>query len=104
MKIIVPTNDKINIAEEFEKCSYFSIISAGNGFIDFLELRQNPLNLDPTNQNNVEPIVNLLSDCQVVICRSISKELIEKFKETNIKVMKTLEENIRKAITNLICR
>lgn len=104
MRIIIPSNDKIKISEDFLGASYYLIVSAGNGYIDFLETRQNPALNISDGQQKIDTLFNYLCDCQVIICKNIPKELSAKFKEMNIKVMKTIEENIRKAITNLICR
>ncbi len=104
MRIILPTNDKIKISEDFIHSTFFIVVNAGNGYIDFLETRQNPLTEIKDSQQQIETLFNYLCDSQVIICKSIPKELSEKFKSMEIKVMKTMEENIRKAITNLICR
>ncbi len=104
MRIIIPSNDKISISENFLKSRYFLVVSAGNGYIDFLETRQNTVSDNPDENQQIDSLFNYLCDCQVVICKSIPKDLSVKFKGMNIKVMKTMEENIRKAITNLICR
>lgn len=104
MKIIIPSNDKIQISENFLQAAYFIVVSAGNGYIDFLETRQNPLPRNSDEKQQTDALVNYLCDCQIIICKNIPKELSVKFKSMNIKVMKTIEENIRKAITNLICR
>lgn len=104
MRIIIPSNDKISISEDFVSSKYFIVVNAQNGYIDFLEMRQNPAGKSVELNDKIEGLFNYLCDSQVIICRSIPKELLLKFKEMNIKVMKTLEENIRKAVTNLICR
>lgn len=104
MRIIIPSNDKVKISEEFLMSNYFLVVRAGNGYIDFLETRQNPILNNPIEQQQIDFLFNYLCDCQIIICKSIPKELSDKFKGMNIKVMKTMEENIRKAITNLICR
>lgn len=104
MRIIIPTNDRIKISEKFEIAKYFLVVSAGNGYIDFLETRQNTVIDNHDENQQIDSLFNYLCDCQVIICKSIPKDLSVKFKGMNIKVMKTLEENIRKAITNLICR
>lgn len=104
MRIIIPSNDKIHISEDFITSKLFLVANAGNGYIDFLEIRQNPIVINQNNANQIDMLFNFLCDCQVIICRNIPKELSTRFKAMDIKVMKTMEENIRKAITNLICR
>jgi len=104
MKIIIPSNDKIHISEDFVSAMFFLVAKAVNGYIDYLEIRQNPTLTNQNKSDSIDILFNYLCDCQVIICRNIPKELSTRFKLMDIKVMKTMEENIRKAITNLICR
>lgn len=104
MRIVVPSNDKIRISDDFLSAMFFLVAQAGNGYIDFVEIRQNPITKNENVADTIELLFNYLCDCQVIICRNIPKELSTRFKSMDIKVMKTMEENIRKAITNLICR
>jgi predicted Fe-Mo cluster-binding NifX family protein len=105
-KIAIPSKDKVNIAEEFALAPFFLIFEIGNGVINNHEIRKNPISPETeTSSQEINSIVyNFLCDCNIIMCRKISKDLSDSFKESGIQVMKTLEMSARKGIINTICR
>lgn len=100
MKVAIPTNDKIKIAPSVIDCKGFLVYEIDNhNLVDFEYREQNSINL-PKNQS----IVKLLEDCNSMICTKIEPSIKESLKSANKQILKTLEDNAKKALINLMCR
>lgn len=100
MKVAIPTNDQIKIAPTLINCKGFLVYEIDNhNLVDF-EFREN-------QQNNGNPeidVMNILSDCKSIICTKIEPTIKENLKKSNKQILRTLEENAKKALINLMCR
>ena len=100
MKVAIPTNDKIKIAPSVIECQGFLVYEIDNHNLLNFEFREkNSINL-PKEQ----AIVKLLEDCNSMICTKIEPSIKEKLKSSNKQILRTLEENAKKALINLMCR
>lgn len=106
MKVAIPTDDKVKIAQNIEECQGFLIFEAGNENVRLIEFRKNPLQNGEhyTENEKNKALFNLLCDNEVVICHKIDKDLSDMLKSTGIKIYKTLETIAFRGIINTICR
>jgi predicted Fe-Mo cluster-binding NifX family protein len=106
MKILIPSNDKKQIAEIFEQANYFIFYEAGKGIVKIIEERKNPIkeNFNKSEDEQIEQLYNFLCDCEIIICKKIHPKLSTKFKSSNTLILKTLETNSKTSIINMVCR
>lgn len=82
-RIAVGTDDKVNLCDKhFGMSKYFAIydINDNDNYIR-IEERENPYFGDKHKHAETEEIMNVLSDCQVLIGKSMGKESQKKIKE-----------------------
>jgi hypothetical protein len=121
MEVIIPTNDSINIAPEFEEASGFRLLTIINGSI-----KSDSLSVDKSNfVNNTFPflkdrkeikepdapeLINPANNSKnplyqkFVIVSNVSPESERKLNENNFIVLKTMEINIINAVMHHIER
>ncbi len=100
MKVAIPTNDKIKIAPSVIECKGFLVYEIDDhNLVDF-EFRE----LNSTKVPKEQSIINLLEDCNSMICTKIEPSIKESLKNANKQILRTLEENAKKALINLMCR
>jgi len=100
MKVAIPTNDKIKIAPSVIECKGFLVYEIDDhNLVDF-EFRE----LNSINVPKEQSIINLLEDCNSMICTKIEPSIKESLKNANKQILRTLEENAKKALINLMCR
>jgi len=100
MKVAIPTNDKIKIAPSVIECKGFLVYEIDDhNLVDF-EFRE----LNSINVSKEQSIINLLEDCNSMICTKIEPSIKESLKNANKQILRTLEENAKKALINLMCR
>ncbi len=104
MKILIPSNDKTNIADNFIEAKYYLIFEAGNGFVKLSETRVNPYSAEEMETDKISKIFDFVCDCDNIICHQISKELSDKLKSIKIVIMKTKEIETQRGIVNTFCR
>ena len=112
MRLLIPTNDGINISPDFDKATSFRFIKLINGFIKDdqlmdssdktrkgLHLIQGTMFKDSCdeNTNNTDPELT-----QIVITREISKDSEASLLNHNCKVFHSEEANIINAIINYL--
>jgi hypothetical protein len=119
MEMIIPTNDSINIAPEFEEASGFRFLTIINGSIKSDSLNQDKSdfvnNIFPfltakkaTEEPNATETVNPGSVCRnplyqkYVLVSAISQESERELSENNFVVLKTTEVNIINAVMHHI--
>ncbi len=100
MKVAIPTNDQIKIAPSVLNCKGFLVYEIDDHNLVDYEFREQPAIRTPK-----EPaILNLLSDCNSMICTKIEPSIKDNLKSSNKQILRTLEENAKKALINLMCR
>ncbi len=97
MKVAIPSNDKININKSFLNSEGFIIYQIDDHNVVDFEYREN-------SNKSVNEVVNILDDCSSFICNKIEPEIKEVLKGQNKQILKTLEENVKKAMLNMMCR
>ncbi len=100
MKVAIPTNDKIKIAPSVIDCKGFLVYEIDDHNLVDYEFREQTQDLIPKES----AIVSLLSDCNSMICTKIEPSIKDNFKSSNKQILRTLEENAKKALINLMCR
>lgn len=115
MKILIPTNDGLTIAPDFDKASSFRLLTIINGIIKEDELRSvsNDVTYDflfngkdinekvrhSGNMSNTIAVKNKNSEClKIAVTTSISNDAEKKLKKNNYEVFLTRETNITNAI------
>jgi predicted Fe-Mo cluster-binding NifX family protein len=100
MKVAIPSNDKIKISPTFSDCVGYLVYE-----IDDHNLVKYEFRLNNNGASGKEAsIANLLDDCSSIICNNIEKPIKETLKNSNKQILKTLEEDAKKALINLMCR
>ncbi len=100
MKVAIPTNDKIKIAPSVLDCKGFLVYEIDDhNLVDFEFREQTP---DTTTKGPA--IISLLNDCNSMICTKIEPSIKDNLKSSNKQILRTLEENAKKALINLMCR
>lgn len=100
MKVAIPTNDKIKIAPSVLDCKGFLVYEIDNHNLVDYEFREQTLDTTPKET----AIINLLNDCNSMICTKIEPSIKDNLKSSNKQILRTLEENAKKALINLMCR
>lgn len=100
MKVAIPTNDKIKIAPSVLGCKGFLVYEIDNHNLVDYEFREQTLDITPKET----AIINLLNDCNSMICTKIEPSIKDNLKSSNKQILRTLEENAKKALINLMCR
>lgn len=107
-RIAVGTDDKVNLCDKhFGMSRYFIIynVDENDNYIR-IEERENPYFGDKHKHAETEEIMNVLSDCQVLIGKSMGKESQKKIKEEwgkipiTAKNLDTVEEAVRQYVKN----
>lgn len=100
MKVAIPTNDKIQIAPSVINCKGFLVYEIDDHNLVNYEFREPNLYNIPKESE----ILALLNDCSSMICTKIEPSVKENLKSANKQILRTLEENAKKALINLMCR
>lgn len=100
MKVAIPTNDKIKIAPTVSNCKGFLVYEIDDHNLLNYEYREHI----SFNTSEDPDILNLLNDCSSMICTKIEPAVKENLKSANKQILRTLEENAKKALINLMCR
>ncbi|MCE5304867.1 MAG: NifB/NifX family molybdenum-iron cluster-binding protein [Chloroherpetonaceae bacterium] len=95
MKIAIPSDDKVKITQNFNNAKGFIVYELDNKLLVNFEYREK------NHQGN--EVINLIDDCSSVICNKIEVDIREELAKNDIKVLKTIESNAKKAVLNLFC-
>jgi predicted Fe-Mo cluster-binding NifX family protein len=95
MKIAIPSDDKVKITQNFNNAKGFIVYELDNKLLVNFEYREK------NHQSN--QVINLIDDCSSVICNKIEVDIREELAKNDIKVLKTIESNAKKAVLNLFC-
>ena len=104
MKIAIPSDDKVKIAPVFNEAKGFIIYELDNKLLVNFEYKERTDGIaseDADNQN--DELTKLLDGCSSVICNKIDSKFRDELAKNDIKVLKTIESNAKKAVLNLFC-
>lgn len=102
MKVAIPSNDHIKISQDFLSSKGFLIFELDDHSLVNYYFRENPYCEDKSIE--LTNVLNVIDDCNSIICTRLDKEINENLKKSNKQVLKTLEENAKRALINLMCR
>jgi hypothetical protein len=91
IKLALPTEDKLHISDSMFKADFFKIIT-----FDSVNIIQEEYRDVHSGMNNKE-IYDMISDCDVILFRAISKEFTEYLKTQKKQVIITTEKIITNA-------
>ncbi len=104
MKIAIPSDDKVKITQNFNNAKGFIVYELDNKLLVNFEYREKNHQKDGISQNHQSnEVINLIDDCSSVICNKIEVDIREELAKNDIKVLKTIESNAKKAVLNLFC-
>lgn len=105
MKIAIPSNDGTTVSRHFGRTRGFMIYTISDGKILSKEYKTNDftghargLHHEKEHQHSHAGIFNALGDCEVVIAGGMGRRLYDDFKQKNIEVYVTRENNLENAI------
>ncbi len=104
MKIAIPSDDKVKIAPKFDEAKGFIIYELDNKLLvnfEYKERLDGVASEDASDHN--DELIKLLDGCSSVICNKIDSNIRQGLAQKNIKVLKTIESNAKKAVLNLFC-
>jgi len=104
MKIAIPSDDKVKIAPKFDEAKGFIIYELDNKLLVDFEYKERTDGVASEDANNHnDELIKLLDGCSSVICNKIDSRLRDVLAKNEIKVLKTVESNAKKAVLNLFC-
>ena len=95
MKIAIPTNDGVNISPHFGTCRQFLIFETGNGPVKLIETRTNAgchhqhgnhSGDGAAERHTHSGFVDVLGDCETVLCSGIGAGAVEALRAGGIPV------------------
>lgn len=103
IKIAIPTDDKLNISACSVNSVFFKVTAFHKENILSEEYRENPLppGKSETSENN-NKIFELISDCDVIITTSVSREFSEYLKSRNKRLQLTTDKIMTNAVQKFI--
>jgi len=106
IKIAIPTNDRITLAERSGRAKEFMVAEVENGLILRSEFRKNSHDhkheegeSDDDHNHNHNDLVALLSDCKYLLVKIIGKHFKRDLSAAGKIFITTKVENIEEAIT-----
>ncbi len=97
MKVAIPSSDKITINPSFYNSEGFLIYQIDDHNVVDYEFRAN-------DKKTASEISVLLDDCSSVICNKIEPDVKDLLKANEKQILRTMEENVKKAMLNMLCR
>ena len=97
MKVAIPSSDKITINKSIYDCEGFLIYQIDDHNLVDYEFRAN-------GKKSADEITILLEDCSSIICNKIEPEVKDLLKANKKQILRTSEENVKKAVLNMLCR
>lgn len=95
MKIAIPTNDRINLAERSGRAKEFAIFEFDNSELKSSNFIKNTHSHDDDNHNHThKDIVEKIADCDLFIAKKAGKHLANDLNEAGIKIKITKLESI----------
>jgi len=102
MKIAIPTNDRIKVAERTGRAKEFAVIEIINSKVKNTDYRINTHKHSSSEQNHThKDLVELLNDCDSIIANRFGKHLKDDMAEAKIELKLTEETEIKEIINKL---
>jgi predicted Fe-Mo cluster-binding NifX family protein len=105
MKIAIASNDKRKIASHFGKAKGFVIVEVEGKNVRTRDYRPNTFTAHARGLEGAEyeyhehgPILNALSDCQVVISHGMGRRLYDDLATAGVRVFVTHETDVQRAL------
>jgi predicted Fe-Mo cluster-binding NifX family protein len=103
MKVAIPTLDKETIFARTGQSPYFMIFEINGKEYENVDLRENHHEEhDETVEHTHADLVEKISDCRYILLNNVGKHLKHDLDEGGIKIVKTKEKNIEKALTEFV--
>jgi len=103
IKIAIPTDDKINISENFDTSDFFKLITIENREIASEKfIRNSAIESQKDSTNYIKQIIILLNDCDYIILKNISADVKKYLEEQNKNIVETSEKIITNAELNFL--
>jgi len=107
IKIAVPTNDRLKLAERSGRAKEFAVVEVKNGQITNISYRENhhDHNYDHSHGDHAhghQDIVDALNDCAAVVGRKFGPHFAGDFHKAGIKLMLSKEEQIEAAVLDVL--
>ena len=103
MKIAIPSDDKVKIAPIFDEAKGFIIYELDNKLLINFEYKEKIDGVVSEDASNNYELMKLIDGCSSVICNKIDSNIRQELAKNDIKVLKTIESNAKKAVLNLFC-